>query len=167
LEAGARELILEEIDISNWLPQLLEPFQQRIQSRHLTLTLNLLPQSPRLVCDRSSLERIITELVNNACKYTPPQGEITVTAEVVNHWTQFVVNNSGAEIPAAEINKVFDKFYRVASGDRWKQGGTGLGLALVKKLVEQLGGNIHLTSQFEQTTFTVQVPTRQQPSVIN
>jgi signal transduction histidine kinase/CHASE2 domain-containing sensor protein len=162
LEAGAKELNLEEIDLPHWLPSLLEPFQQRVDSRQLTLRLRLSPQLPRLVCDRSSLERILTELVNNACKYTPPEGEITVTVDAMNDWTQFIVNNSGVEIPAAEINKVFDKFYRGASGDRWKQGGTGLGLALVKKLVEQLGGNIHLTSQFEQTTFTVQIPTRQQ-----
>jgi signal transduction histidine kinase/CHASE2 domain-containing sensor protein len=163
LEAGAKELSLEEINLPTWLPTLLEPFQQRVQSRQLRLRLRLSPQLPRLVSDRSSLERILTELVNNACKYTPPEGEITVTVDAMNDWTQFIVNNSGVEIPAAEINKVFDKFYRVASGDRWKQGGTGLGLALVKKLVEQLGGNIHLTSQFEQTTFTVQIPTRQQP----
>jgi signal transduction histidine kinase/CHASE2 domain-containing sensor protein len=163
LEAGAKELILEEINMMTWLPQLLEPFQQRTQARNQKLSLRLMAQPAQWVCDRSGVERILVELVNNACKYTPPEGEIVVTVDVVNTWVRFIVSNSGAEIPAAEVDKVFDKFYRVANGDRWQQGGTGLGLALVKKLVEQLGGNIHLTSQFEQTTFTVQLPLRPQP----
>jgi signal transduction histidine kinase/CHASE2 domain-containing sensor protein len=161
LEAGAKPLELEEIDLSQWLPQLLEPFRQRAQSRQLTLNLQLPVHAPPFVCDRSSLERVIIELVNNACKYTPPEGEIRVEIDAVHDWMQFIVSNTGVEIPAAELNKIFDKFYRMASSDRWQQGGTGLGLALVKKIVEQLGGNIDVTSQFEKTTFTVQVPTRQ------
>jgi signal transduction histidine kinase len=173
LEAGAKPLELEEINLSQWIPQLLEPFRQRAQSRQLNLTLQLPVHAPPFVCDRSSLERVIIELVNNACKYTPPEGEIRVEIDAVNDWMQFIVSNTGVEIAAAELNKIFDKFYRVASSDRWQQGGTGLGLALVKKIVEQLGGNIDVTSQFEKTTFTVQVPTRQRsggsivPSNIN
>jgi signal transduction histidine kinase/CHASE2 domain-containing sensor protein len=161
LEAGAKPLELEEIDLSQWVPQLLEPFRQRAQSRQLNLNLQLPVHAPPFVCDRSSLERVIIELVNNACKYTPPEGEIRVEIDAVHDWMQFIVSNTGVEIPAAELNKIFDKFYRLASSDRWQQGGTGLGLALVKKIVEQLGGNIDVTSQFEKTTFTVQVPTRQ------
>ncbi|NJR40414.1 MAG: hypothetical protein HC781_18275 [Leptolyngbyaceae cyanobacterium CSU_1_4] len=133
LEAGAKQLVLEEIDLAHWLPQLLEPFRQRAQNRDLTLVLKLPVALPPFVCDRSSLERVLVELINNACKYTPPQGEIRVEIERVNDGMQFVVSNSGVEIPAAELNKVFDKFYRVGSSDRWQQGGTGLGLALAKK----------------------------------
>jgi signal transduction histidine kinase/CHASE2 domain-containing sensor protein len=160
LEAGAKQLILEEIDLAHWLPQILESFRQRVQSRQLTLNLRLPAFMVPFVCDRSSLERVIVELINNACKYTPPGGEIRVEIDVVNEWMQFGVRNSGVEIPAAELTKVFDKFYRVSNSDRWQQGGTGLGLALAKKIVEQLGGNICVTSQFEQTLFTVQVPTQ-------
>jgi signal transduction histidine kinase len=164
LEAGAKPLELEEINLAQWIPQLLDPFRQRAQSRQLNLNLQLPVHAPPFVCDRSSLERVIVELVNNACKYTPPEGEIRVEIDAVNDWMQFLVSNTGVEIPAAELNKIFDKFYRITSSDRWQQGGTGLGLALVKKIVEQLGGNIDVTSQFEKTTFTVQVPTRQRSS---
>jgi signal transduction histidine kinase len=167
LEAGAKQLVFEEIDLAHWLPQILEPFRQRAQSRQLTLNLKLSVPMPPFICDRSSLERVLVELINNACKYTPPGGEIRVKIGVVNEWMQFVVHNSGVEIPAAELNKVFDKFYRITSSDRWRQGGTGLGLALAKKIVEQLGGHIHVISQFEQTIFTVQVPTQQNFSGIN
>ncbi len=166
LEAGAKQLVLEEIDLAHWLPQLLEPFRQRAQSRQLTLDLKLPVPMPPFLCDRSSLERVLVELINNACKYTPPEGKIRVEIEGGKEGIQFVVRNSGVEIPAAELGKVFDKFYRVSSSDRWQQGGTGLGLALAKKMVEQLGGDICVMSQFEQTTFTVQVPV-QKPRTVN
>jgi signal transduction histidine kinase len=67
-----------------------------------------------------------------------------------------VVNQS--DIPAHELPRIFDKFYRIPNADPWKQGGTGLGLALVKRLVEQLQGNIDVTSTNGITTFTVYLP---------
>lgn len=68
------------------------------------------------------------------------------------------VTNSGAEIPTAELPRIFDKFYRVLSSDRWKQGGTGLGLALVKKLIEHLGGTVQVESASGQTSFIINLP---------
>lgn len=60
---------------------------------------------------------------------------------------QLQVSNSGVEIPAHELPRLFDKFYRVPSTDPWKQGGTGLGLALVQKLIQHLGGCIWVRSE--------------------
>lgn len=68
------------------------------------------------------------------------------------------VCNSGVEISAADLTRVFEKFYRIPNSDRWQRGGTGLGLALVQKLVEQLGGEIRVESQTMQTVFTVELP---------
>jgi signal transduction histidine kinase/CHASE2 domain-containing sensor protein len=158
LEAGAKEVNPEEICLQEWLPQLIEPFYERTQVRQQVLEVNLEPELPNLCSDRTSLERIVVELVNNAYKYTPPHGQITVVASSTPPFINFTVSNSGSEIPPHELNKIFDKFYRIPSSDRWQQGGTGLGLALVKKLVEQLGGTIQLTSQLGLTTFTVQIP---------
>ncbi|MCU0566387.1 MAG: CHASE2 domain-containing protein [Oculatellaceae cyanobacterium Prado106] len=159
LEAGAKPVNLESIQLETWLLDLLAPFHQRTQSRNQSLGLKLPDDPPILISDRSSLERILVELLNNACKYTPPQGAIHLTVRSNPKQTVFMVNNTGSEIPPTELSKIFDKFYRVPTGDRWHQGGTGLGLALVKKLAEQLGGTIQLTSQSGQTTFTVEIPT--------
>ncbi|MBD2305732.1 response regulator [Chroococcidiopsis sp. FACHB-1243] len=71
--------------------------------------------------------------------------------------TIFTVRNQ-AEIPAAELPKIFEKFYRIHNSDRWKQGGTGLGLTLVQKLVEHLEGTLQVESQEGWTTFTIELP---------
>ncbi|MBW4657877.1 MAG: CHASE2 domain-containing protein [Drouetiella hepatica Uher 2000/2452] len=161
LEAGAKIPALEVIHLQEWLPQFMESFQERAKSRQQTLQLQMAPNLSPLFSDSNSLERILAEMINNACKYTPPEGEIEICVEAVHSvpaYIMFQISNSGSEIPGAELDRIFDKFYRISSGDRWNQGGTGLGLALVKKLVEYLGGTIAATSQLGQTIFTIKVP---------
>ena len=116
------------------------------------------PQLPPLNSDKNALERILGELLNNACKYTPPGEKITVSAWTTEARMQLRVSNSGVEIPQGELSQIFEKFYRIPHHDTWKHGGTGLGLALVKKLVEHLGGTIKAESPTAQTRFTVQLP---------
>ena len=68
------------------------------------------------------------------------------------------MSNSGVEIPAAEGDRIFDKFYRIPNNDPWKHGGTGLGLALVKRLAERIKSKIRLISGDGKTTFIVEFP---------
>ncbi len=154
----------EAVSLQNWLPSMIEPFRVRTQQRQQNLQLNLPPDLPPLISDRASLERILAELLNNACKYTPADGEIVLSvrhnsssaaiARSSASATIFTISNS-VEIPAAELPRIFEKFYRVPKADRWKQGGTGLGLALIQKLVEHLQGTIQVESSEGWTTFTV------------
>jgi PAS domain S-box-containing protein len=158
LEGGKQPLKQAAIHLSDWLPQLAAPFAENTQKRQQSLQVNISPTIPPFFCDQASLERIITELLNNACKYTPPNEQITVTASAKPGLIQLSVTNSGVEIPASELSRIFDKFYRIPSTDPWKQGGTGLGLALVKKLVAHLGGIVQVESKDNQTCFTVTLP---------
>lgn len=148
----------ETIDLQNWLPYLIEPFYERTRARQQVLQLHCNSPLPTFKADRTGLERILFELINNACKYTPPGEQITVEVQATASHVNFSVSNSGNEIPAPELPRIFEKFYRVPNGDRWGQGGTGLGLALVKKLVELSNGTIKVSSQAGQTRFTVQMP---------
>jgi len=97
-------------------------------------------------------------LLNNACKYTPPGERILLSAR--RHQDKIIlrVTNYGVVIPANELPRIFDKFYRVPSTDSWKQGGTGLGLALVQKRVGRLGGTIEVESGEGKTCFTIKLP---------
>ena len=163
LEAAAKPFNPETIDLNNWLPRLVEPFEERASNRQQTIQVQILSELPLLVSDQPSLERVVAELLNNACKYTPPGGEISAIARFISPHIEISVSNSSSEIPEVELPRIFEKFYRIPRNDRWEQGGTGLGLALVKKLVEHLGGGIRVTSSAEQTTFTISLPTQFSP----
>ncbi|MDB9336691.1 hybrid sensor histidine kinase/response regulator [Nodularia spumigena] len=137
-------LLLEQL-----IPWIISPFQARLQEHQQTLQLNLPSNLPSLLSDGTSLERILAELLNNACKYTPPGGEIILSVDhnssEIPPKTIITMRNSG-EIPTAELTRIFDKFYRLPNADFWNQGGTGLGLSIVQKLVEQLQGIIQVES---------------------
>ena len=158
LNAGVDNLDLIPIDLYTWLCHIIEPFEERSRQHNQNLQINIDTTLPPVFTDISSLERLLTELLTNACKYTPPGENITVNATILTENLQLKVSNSGVEIPPHELPHVFDKFYRVPSTDPWKQGGTGLGLALAKKLAEHLGGNISVESKDKLITFTVELP---------
>lgn len=168
MEASSVPLLLgETIFLQELLPDITASFHLRTKQRQQVLQINLAPDLPALASSRTSLSRIFTELLNNACKYTPAGGEIVLSVEsnFLPALTLtdkipvciFKISNS-VEIPATELARVFDKFYRIPQADRWQQGGTGLGLALSKKLVEQLQGTICVDSSNGWTTFTVTLP---------
>lgn len=139
LEAEEQPLALEPIHLQTWLLQIVEPFAERIRNASQTLRLDIPPTLPPLVSDSSSLERILAELLNNACKYTPSGEQIALTAAAGLDTIELKVINAGNPIPSNELPRIFDKFYRIPSTDPWKRGGTGLGLALVQKLTVHLG----------------------------
>ncbi|HEY9736868.1 MAG TPA: GAF domain-containing protein [Trichocoleus sp.] len=163
LDVGNHPVHPEAVALAAWLPGLVNGFVARAKSRQQTLNLELQPELPMLNTDLASLERILAELLNNACKYTPPGEtiylEVLPAADPAFPEVHFRLTNTGTEIPAAELPRIFDKFYRVPSADPWKQGGTGLGLALVQKLVQYLGGEIVVESHSQKTAFTVKLPT--------
>jgi signal transduction histidine kinase len=175
-EAHSHENIVEKLDLQRWIPTFAEPFYVRAQQRQQQLEVVLVPNVSCLFTVIRSFERVVTELLNNACKYTPPGGKIMLKiiseennlyaistdhahATVATHTlpaksVTLIVRNQ-AEIPTHSLPRIFDRFYRIPGGDRWNQGGTGLGLALVKTLVEQLGGHIQVASASGWTQFTV------------
>ncbi|MEP0884906.1 ATP-binding protein [Trichocoleus sp. ST-U3] len=164
INAEIQPLVLTSIQLEDWLPTIVETFQKPAQERDRHLEIHLESELPPLICDRTSLGRIFSELLNNACKYTPSAERIAVKARSVADKMEVSVINTGVEIPASERERVFEKFYRIPNSDPWKQGGTGLGLALVQKLVANLGGTIHLESAANYTCFTVSLPLK--PSTV-
>lgn len=158
LEAGTEPLIPTTIDLYAWIPHIVEPFLQRTQTQQQRLEVQLAPCLPPLTTDLSSLERVLTELLHNACKYTPATQQIVVSAYATSEFLYLQISNSGIEIPGAELPHIFDKFYRIPSHDPWKHGGTGLGLALVKKRIEHLDATIQVQSYDNWVHFTIAFP---------
>ncbi|NJP09180.1 MAG: response regulator [Leptolyngbyaceae cyanobacterium RU_5_1] len=175
LNAQTQPLTLTEINPSVWIASITEPFKELARNHQQILQVNISPELPCLATEQSYLMRILTELLNNACKYTPVGETITVSAQVEKGTSNFElrtskfrhsqlpslvisVSNSGIEISEQEQERIFDKFYRIPSKDPWRHGGTGLGLALVKKLVDCLGATIWVESVEGKTIFTVEFP---------
>ncbi|MGB3768300.1 MAG: ATP-binding protein [Phormidesmis sp.] len=165
LDVGNHPMNLQPIDLHSWLPNVISGFKPRASNRGQTISVKLPDDLPNLVSDLASIERVLTELINNACKYTPPNHSIhiSVTHAPPQETLRFNVVNTGIEISEPERQRIFDKFYRVPSADPWKQGGTGLGLALVQKLVEHLEGHIEVESSHNQTAFIVELPIEATP----
>ncbi|MEL6814791.1 MAG: ATP-binding protein [Cyanobacteria bacterium J06598_3] len=162
LDVGNHPMLLQPIDLQTWLPKLANGFKPRANTREQTLTLHIPEDLPELTSDLASIERVLAELINNACKYTPPHHGIHISVESKPESQPetmlFSVINTGVEIAEAERQRIFDKFYRVPSADPWKQGGTGLGLALTQKLITHLEGSITVESGNNQTAFIVELP---------
>jgi signal transduction histidine kinase len=158
LEMATEPLFLTALSLQSWLPNIVKPFNERINSQQQHLKVVIPTTLAPLATDQSYLERIITELLSNACKYTPAHGRIAIVVAVEPTKVRFEISNTGIEIAASDRDRVFEKFYRIPNNDPWKHGGTGLGLALTKKLVETLGGSIQVTSQAGLTTFIVELP---------
>lgn len=149
----------DAIDLMDWLPIILAPFESRFQSSRQLFHL-ILPESlPPLVADSASLRRVLLELLQNAHKYTAPGGEIRFTVQVDSDKNQieFAIHNQ-AVIPEQERSQIFDLFYRIPSSTPWQNRGTGLGLALAKQLVDRLHGHIKVDSRQGWTAFSVTLP---------
>lgn len=102
---------------------------------------------PEIIADEDKVDQILTNLVNNAIKYSPNGGQITVRCVFKDDHVEMSVSDQGMGIPKDHLPKIFDRFHRVDNRDTREVGGTGIGLYLVKHLVEAHGGEIHVESE--------------------
>jgi signal transduction histidine kinase len=151
-----------DIPLQVWVPYLTETFQSRFTQQQQHLKIDIPASLPPLRTDSCTLERILTELLHNAWKYTPAQGTIALSAQPCSNdpggHLCLTITNTGVEISPTDLPHIFDRFYRIPSLDIWAQGGTGLGLPLVKKMVEQLGATIQVSSTDQQVKLTLRFP---------
>ena len=116
---------------------------------------------PVVLGDADKFDQILTNLLSNAIKYSPAGGEVRVEVDASNHDITLSVSDQGIGVPADKLPHIFEKFERVDNRDTRQAGGTGIGLFLVKHLVELHEGTIFVSSTVGQgTTFTLHLPLR-------
>ena len=130
----------------------------RTQDQQQQLVLDLAEEELQIVADPVMLERIVRELLHNACKYTPTGETITIHTERDTSKISLCVINTGVEIPVEQQELIFNQFYRIPNSDPWKHGGTGLGLALVNKLAEMLKATVDVESKNKRVAFCIRFP---------
>lgn len=158
LEAEPDPPTLIAIDLQSWLYPIVESFREVTNCQRQLLNLSIDHALPLLETDITDLERIITELLNHVCKYTPAGESVTVSAHLTGDAVELNISNSGLELTSKELSRIFEPFYHLSKHDPWKHSGTGLELALVQKMVRHLGGSIYVESATDQTTFTIKFP---------
>ncbi|MEH2067268.1 MAG: GAF domain-containing protein [Nostoc sp.] len=158
LEAEPSPPTLIAIDLQTWLHPIIETFRDVTNCQRQQLNLIIEDTLPLLETDITDLERIVTELLNHACKYTPAGEFISVSAELIEEVVELKITNSGIELTSNELSRIFEPFYHLSQHDPWKHSGTGLELALVQKMVRHLGGSITVESAAGQTMFAVKFP---------
>lgn len=158
IESGRHVLRVERIDICQEIRHVAQRVMAPITAKAQHLVLNL-PETAPLDADRNALVQVLVNLLDNARKYSPEGGAITVTVEPQAEVLCISVADTGYGIPQADLDRIFERFYRVDKARSRAQGGTGLGLAIVKHLLELHGGSIRVESEVGVgSCFTVELP---------
>jgi two-component system, OmpR family, phosphate regulon sensor histidine kinase PhoR len=160
MEAGHGQLEQVPLSIGEVLTELVELLQAKAESQRVTLKMDLFPDLPLIRADRRSMDEVFTNLVSNAINYSPDGGDVTIAGISHGDYVEILVRDQGIGIDAEELPKIFDKFYRVKSPKTRQIIGTGLGLSLVKGLIEAHRGSVTVESLVGQgSTFRVLLPT--------
>jgi len=157
IEAGEVTLSRKAVDIPELLRRLADTLRTDAEARDVTLVLELPPQLPPVDGDPVALERVFRNLLHNALKFTAAGGRVTTAAHADGDTIRVCVTDTGVGIDAAEISGIFDRYRQAADGHT--KTGSGLGLFIVKNLVEEHGGSVHVESSGSGSTFTVALPT--------
>ena len=166
LEAGKIELKREAVDVKTVIAKVVRALKPVAAGKGVSLDENGLADLPQARADRSRLEEIIANLVDNAIKYTPSGGKILVGAREGENSLVVNVRDTGIGIARDHLNKIFSRFTQFHRDQGPGSHGVGLGLAIVKKLVELHNGNISVESEVGKgTTFTFSIPRYPGPSL--
>jgi two-component system phosphate regulon sensor histidine kinase PhoR len=141
LEAGQVEMRIETTDLHELARRVLVPMQPLAAERETALINEVEPDS-RAQADPRHLEQVLTNLLDNAVKYTPTGSTVRVSARLVGGLMRLEVRDDGPGIEPKHVPRLFERFYRVDKGRSRADGGTGLGLAIVKHMVGAMGGRV-------------------------
>jgi two-component system, OmpR family, phosphate regulon sensor histidine kinase PhoR len=146
IEAGRLELEIRPIRVDALVNGCVETARLNAKSRGLEIHVDLQENAPAVRGDGAQLGEVLQNLLDNAVQYTPSGGQIKVQARANGHDVIFTVSDTGIGIPESDLERIFERFYRVDAARSREAGGTGLGLAIARHIVEAHGGRIWVES---------------------
>jgi signal transduction histidine kinase len=159
IEMDRKRYTFEPTAVADIVREVLDSYSYQLNDKGFTVQTHVDPDLPPVRADRDALGQAVLNLIDNAMKYSPERKEIAVAVRREPGGVAIAVSDQGVGIPAAELKKVFDAFYRVEKGLEHDVKGSGLGLAVVKHVVEAHGGSVGVESQRgDGSTFTIRLP---------
>jgi signal transduction histidine kinase len=159
LDNRNREHLADLVSMAELVASTLGDFGVLAQQSDLELRGQITSQVPLVLGDPEHLRKVVDNLIANALKFTPAGGTVTVSLKGTSDEVILQVTDTGIGIPEEHMERVFDRFYQVDGTTRRRHGGSGLGLALVKEIVESHGGSVTVESMVGKgSTFSVRLP---------
>lgn len=147
IESGALSLELSSVNLSSTTQRVFRLLERKAAVKGITLIASpSLDDIPPAIADPGKLDQVFINLLDNGIKFTPSGGTVTVSATALDDHITIDVADSGIGIPAQDLPRIFERFYRVDAARSRDMGGTGLGLSIVKHIVQALGGSISVDS---------------------
>ncbi|MCC5919130.1 MAG: ATP-binding protein [Cyclobacteriaceae bacterium] len=160
MESGSITMEFKEVDLYHLVSEVFEQFEYKAEKRNIKLKMPEIPPSPMFVyADPYRIRQVIVNLVSNAIKYSADGSEVNVELKKEKNDIWFAISDQGLGIPPEDLNRIFERFYRVEKSRSKDRGGTGLGLAIASQVVRQHGSKIAVTSAIGKgSTFSFYLP---------
>jgi two-component system, OmpR family, phosphate regulon sensor histidine kinase PhoR len=159
IESGLITMEKERLQLEPLLRGQVEFYQAKAAEKKIRLSIDSLAGLPPVLANKGSIEEVISNLITNAIRYTPEGGSITLSAGVEKGYVRISVKDTGFGIGKEDLDRIFERFYRVKNDQTRFITGTGLGLAIVKSIVDAHNGMIKVESEVGKgSTFHVDLP---------
>jgi PAS domain S-box-containing protein len=159
IESGKMVYNIDQVDINPVFDDVIETLKVITDSKSLDVSRKIDPKLPKVTADRERLMLVVENIMSNAVKFTPTGGRIAIEASRDGDYVLVQISDSGMGIPEEDKGRIFEKYYQVKSGSTASAGGSGLGLVICKRIVEDLGGSIWAESRLgEGTTIKFKLP---------
>jgi len=159
LEAGPKDLEIGEINVATFFGETARDWKLAAGKKKVTVKTDVQPGLPPLHADSHRIEQVFNNLLDNALKYTPEGGSITLGAALADGMMELWVKDTGQGILSSHLPHIFERFYRADKARSREVGGTGLGLSIVKHIAKAHGGSVAAESSFGKgTTIRLRLP---------
>jgi two-component system phosphate regulon sensor histidine kinase PhoR len=147
IESGKIGMNLKSIYLGDVVSRVISNFKEIAEQKRQNIKINIPPDLPHVMADEGRIETVMENLLDNAVKYTPDHGEITISVFDKDDDIQIEIADTGMGIPPKDLSRIFERFYRVDKARTRELGGTGMGLSIVKHIIEAHGGNVRAESE--------------------
>ena len=158
-EHDPRPLARAKLDLSALVQRAAAIASPELATRRINIRIDDAASLPSLMADQDAIGQVVSNLMQNAARYTNDGGEVAIRLRTDGGWVRCEIENTGAEIPSEELPYIWERLYRVDRSRARATGGTGIGLAIVRQIVESHGGSVGARSGNGRTAIWFQLPT--------